>query len=149
MTSARETAALVIDNVPQLMRLLRSKLREKRSGEISMAQFRTLAFVDANRGASLSEAGGHIGLSLPAMSRLVDSLVNQHLLSRNAHGADRRRVCLSLTPAGKRVLAEAYRHAESYFAGKFAELTGEERARLAESINMLHQLFSMEPSGQN
>ena len=96
-----------------------------------MAQFRTLAFVDANRGASLSEAAGHIGLSLPAMSRLVESLVAQELLSRTAHGVDRRRICLGLTSAGKRELDEAYRHAESFFAGKFAELTGEQRSQLA------------------
>ncbi len=144
MTSPRETAALVIDNVPQLMRLLRTKLRERRSGRLSMAQFRTLAFVDANRGASLSEAADHIGLSLPAMSRLVESLVNQKMLSRTAHGADRRRICLGLTPAGKRDLEEAYRHAESYFAGKFAELNGEERTRLADSIGTLTRLFMLE-----
>lgn len=144
MTSPRETAALVIDNVPQLMRLLRTKLREKRSGQLSMAQFRTLAFVDANRGASLSEAADHIGLSLPAMSRLVESLVNQKMLSRSAHGVDRRRICLGLTAAGKRDLEEAYRHAESYFAAKFAELSGEERARLADSIGTLTRLFMLE-----
>ena len=149
MTSPRETAALVIENVPQLMRLLRSKLREKRPGELTMAQFRTLAFVEANKGASLSEAAGHIGLSLPAMSRLVDSLVHQQLLARSAHGIDRRRICLGLTPAGKRELEVAYHYAESFLAGKFAELSGAERSRLAHSINVLSQLFMLEPGGRN
>jgi DNA-binding MarR family transcriptional regulator len=147
MTSPRQTAALVIDNVPLLMRLLRAKFREKRSGELSMAQFRTLAFVDANRGASLSEAAGHIGLSLPSMSKLVEGLVNQELLTRSAHGVDRRRICLGLTPAGKRELDEAYRHTESFFAGKFAELTSEQRNQLAESINTLKRLFMLSPEG--
>ncbi len=113
-----------------------------------MAQFRTLAFVDANRGASLSEAAGHIGLSLPAMSRLVDSLVREELLTRSAHGADRRRICLALTPAGKRELDQAYRHAEAYFADKFAELTGAQRTQLAASINMLRQLFTLAPTSR-
>jgi DNA-binding MarR family transcriptional regulator len=149
VTSPRQTAALVIDNVPLLMRLLRIKFREKRSSELSMAQFRTLAFVDANRGASLSEAAGHIGLSLPAMSRLVEGLVAQELLSRTAHGVDRRRICLGLTNAGKRELDEAYRHAESFFAGKFAELTGEQRSQLAESVNTLKRLFSLSPEAHN
>ncbi len=148
MTSPRETAALVIDNVPLLMRLLRNKFREKRSGQLSMAQFRTLAFVDANRGASLSEAAGHIGLSLPSMSKLVDSLVNQGLLTRTSHGEDRRRICLGLTPAGKRELHEAYRHAESFFSGKFAELTEAERSRVAESIDTLKRLFVLGADGR-
>ncbi len=144
MTTSRETAALVIDNIPQLMRLLRTKLREKRSGELSMAQFRTLAFVDSNRGASLSEAAGHIGLSLPAMSRLVDSLVDERLLTRTSHGVDRRRICLGLTPSGKRELQLAYRHAETYFAEKFEELSGEERVHIADSLNTLRRLFMLE-----
>lgn len=148
MTSPRQTAALVIDNVPLLMRLLRAKFREKRAGELSMAEFRTLAFVDSNRGTSLSKAAGHIGLSLPSMSKLVDSLVSQELLTRCTHGVDRRRICLGLTPAGKRELDEAYRHTESFFAGKFAELTSEQRSQLAESINTLKRLFVLSPEGR-
>ncbi len=144
MATPRQTASLMIESVPLLMRLLRAKLREKRSGELSMAEFRTLAFVDANRGASLSEAAGHIGLSLPAMSRLVDGLVKQQLLSRKSHGADRRRICLGLTATGKRDLDEAYRHAEGYFAGKLAELSSEDRTRLADSIGVLKRLFVLE-----
>jgi DNA-binding MarR family transcriptional regulator len=147
VTSPRQTAALIIDNVPLLMRLLRAKFREKRSSELSMAQFRTLAFVDANRGASLSEAAGHIGLSLPSMSRLVEGLVHQQLLTRTAHGVDRRRICLALTSAGKRELHEAYRNAESFFAAKFAELSREERSQLAESIDTLKRLFVLSPEG--
>lgn len=130
------------------MRLLRTKLRERRSGELSLAQFRTLAFVDANRGASLSETAGHIGLSLPAMSRLVDSLVRAQLLARSAHGADRRRICLQLTPAGKRELDQAYRYAEAYFSDKFAELSDAQRTQLAGSIHMLRQLFMLAPTSR-
>ena len=149
MTSPRQTAALVIDNVPLLMRLLRAKFREKRSGELSMAQFRTLAFIDVNRGSSLSDAAGQIGLSLPSMSKLVDTLVHQKLLTRTAHGVARRRICLGLTAAGKRELDEAYRHAESFFAGKFAELTGEQRSQLAESIDTLKRLFVLSREGHS
>ncbi len=148
MTSPREAAALVIDSVPLLMRLLRIKFREKRSGELSMAEFRTLAFVDANRGASLSETAGHIGLSLPSMSKLVDGLVGKVLLTRTAHGADRRRICLGLTPAGRRELHEGYRHAESFFSNKLAELSEDERAQVAESITRLKELFDPEADGR-
>lgn len=149
MTTPRQAASLVIENIPQLMRLLRAKLREKRSGELSMAEFRTLAFIQANQGASLSEVAGHIGLSLPAMSRLVDGLVKQQLLTRKGHGVDRRRICLGLTPIGKRDLNEAYRHAESYFADKLAELSGDDRRRLADSINTLKRLFVLEPGARD
>jgi DNA-binding MarR family transcriptional regulator len=143
-SSGRRTAALLIDTIPLLMRILRTKLREKRIGRLSVAEFRTLAFVNINRGASLSDAAGHIGLSLPAMSRLVDGLVVDHLLTRVTHGEDRRRICLGITPRGARQLAEAYRHAESFFARTLEGLSSEERARLETALRLLRELFLQE-----
>jgi DNA-binding MarR family transcriptional regulator len=143
VTSPRQTAASIMDNVPLLMRLLRTKFRERRVSHLTMAQFRTLAFVDGNRDASLSEAAGHIGLSLPSMSKLVDTLVRQKLLTRDVHGRDRRRICLALTAKGKRELDEAYRHTQSFFAGKFAKLTEPERTQVAGTMNVMRKLFAL------
>jgi len=143
MTSPAQTAASVMENVPLLMRLLRTKFREKRVGDLSMAQFRTLAFVDANHGASLSDAACHIGLGLPSMSKLVDALVNGKLLTRNMHETDRRRICLALTDEGKRELDDAYQHTQSFFAEKFAELTDDERAQIVDTLNKMKDLFTL------
>ena len=134
-----------MEDVPLLMRLLRRKFREKPIGDLSMAQFRTLGFVDANQGASLSEAAGHIGVSLPSMSKLVDALVNRRLLTRVTHGSDRRRVCLALTGEGKRELEEAYQHTQSFFTEKFAELTDDERLQVAGAMDTLKKLFALNP----
>ncbi len=80
MISPDQTAALVMDNIPMMMRILRSKFREKYAGDLSVVQFRTLAFVNDQQGASLSEAAGHIGLGLPSMSKLVETLVKRNLI---------------------------------------------------------------------
>jgi DNA-binding MarR family transcriptional regulator len=145
MPSPRQTAALIIDNVPMLMRLLRTKFREKRSSDLSMVQFRTLAFVDANQGASLSEAASHIGLSLPSMSKLVDVLVRREMLTREMHGEDRRRICLALTGDGKQALDEAYQHTQAYFAEKFALISVDERAQIAAAMDLMKNLFALNP----
>ena len=145
MTSPDRTAALVMDTIPLLMRLLRTKFREKRAGDLSMAQFRTLAYVNAQEGACLSEASGHIGLGLPSMSKLVESLVQRGLLERTVHGQDRRRVCLTLTQRGRRELKEAYTYTQSFFAQKFAELPEVERARVAGAMEVLQTLFDLNP----
>jgi DNA-binding MarR family transcriptional regulator len=134
-----------MDNIPLLMRLLRTKFREKRIGDLSMAQFRTLGFVDSNEGASLSEAAGQIGLSLPSMSKLVDALVTRDLLTREVHGRDRRRISLALTSEGKRELDEAYRHTQSFFAEKFSKLTDDERDQIAGAIDIMKDLFALNP----
>lgn len=144
MPSPRQTAALVMDNIPSLMRLLRLKFREKRVGDLSMAEFRTLAFVNANQGASLSDVAGHIGLGLPSMSKLVDGLVNNDRLTRNEHGSDRRRICLALTDKGKTELDEAYRHTQSFFAEKFAKLSEQDREQIAGAIILMRDLFALD-----
>ena len=133
-----------MDNIPSLMHVLRTKFREKRVAELSMVQFRTLAFVDANQGASLSEVAGHIGLGLPSMSKLVDALVNRKLLTRELHGKDRRRICLALTSRGKRELNDAYQHTQSFFADKFSKLTDDERTQISDAMNVMKKLFALD-----
>jgi DNA-binding MarR family transcriptional regulator len=135
-----------MDNVPLLMRLLRSKFREKRVDDLTMAQFRTLTFVDANQGASLSDVAGHIGLGLPSMSKLVEALVCRELLTRDVHGKDRRRISLALTTEGKRQLDEAYQHTQAFFAEKFAGLTEQERTQIAAALTTMKKLFVLDPA---
>ena len=149
MSSPRQTAALVIENVPLLMRILRTKFREMRTGNMSMMQFRTLTFVNTNQGTSLSETATAIGLSMPSMSKLVDALVNMNLINRDMHGGDRRRICLSLTEKGKRELGEAYLHTQTYFTEKFADLTDDERGQIESSMNVMMKLFLLEPKLNN
>ncbi len=145
MTSPDRTAAVVMDNIPMLMRLLRLKFREKCAGDLSMVQFRTLAYVNVQQGTCLSEVASHIGLGLPTMSKLVETLVRRNLISRTVHGQDRRRVCLSLTPQGKQELEEAYRYTQSFFAEKFAQLNEAERLQIIHTLEVMQSLFNLNP----
>ncbi|HUO41689.1 MAG TPA: helix-turn-helix domain-containing protein, partial [Methylomirabilota bacterium] len=92
-----ECAHEIIDVIPIIMRVIRSRLREHGAVEISIPHFRTLTFVYNNDGASLSDVAEHIGLSLSAMSTLVDGLVSAGLMAREENREDRRRMTLSLT----------------------------------------------------
>jgi DNA-binding MarR family transcriptional regulator len=66
-----------------------------RAHGLSVPQFRALGFVHRHAGSSLSEVADHIGLTLPAMSRLIDGLVELQLMRRQSQSADRRRGCRS------------------------------------------------------
>jgi DNA-binding MarR family transcriptional regulator len=143
LTTPDQTAALVMDTIPMFMRILRAKFREKYAGDLSMVQFRTLAYVDAREGVCLSEAARHIGLGLPTMSKLVETLVKRDLIARDEHGQDRRKICLTLTAQGKHELGEAYRYTQSFFADKFAELTDEERNQIREALKDMQTLFGL------
>ena len=86
-----ETAHQVLDVIPLVMRTIRSEFRSQRSTELSVPQFRTLAFLRNNDGASLSSLANHLGLTLPSMSKLVDGLVSRGFVARTEHQGDRRR----------------------------------------------------------
>src|SRR5947209_5101005 len=103
--TADDCARDLIDTVPLVMRVIRQHLRRHRSG-LSVPQFRTLWYVSSAAGPSLSAVADFIGLSLPAMSRLVDGLVEGRLMTRRPCADDRRHVRLSITPAGQTALDE-------------------------------------------
>ena len=79
-----------------------------------------------------SELHRHVLLSQPALSRMVDRLVERGLVRRCADPADRRGVRLSLTAAGRQMQQQVgRRHARSVARAVSAELTPDELARLA------------------
>jgi DNA-binding MarR family transcriptional regulator len=140
-----ETARQVLDTVPLVMRTIRTEFRSQRSNDLSVAQFRTLAYIDSNDGASLSSLAGYIGLTLPSMSKLVDGMVSRGLVARNEYVEDRRRICLRLTPQGKSELETVHKHTEAFLANKLSSLTKEELASITHSLQILKDLFVAVP----
>ena len=122
VVSEGHCAAALIEVVPLVMRALRAEMRRHRSADLSVPQFRVLAFVDRRRGATLSEVAEHIGLTLPSASRMVDGLVARNLLTRGISPSDRRFVALALTAQGRSRL-ESARRATEVPSGRDAEGT--------------------------
>jgi len=140
----QDTAQQVMDVVPMIMRTIRAKLRERRAADISVPQFRTMAFINRHEGASLSVLSTHIGLTLPSMSKLIDGLVSRNLISRTAHSRDRRKVCLSLTLQGHDELNAAYQPTQKYIAEKMSGLAEEDLKAILRAMQVLRELFMLE-----
>ena len=134
----------IFDAVPVVMRAIRAKLREHRDADLTVAQFRTLAYIDRRKGVSLSDVAGHIGLTLPSMSKMVDGLVNRRLVTRNAHDTDRRRVCLSITAIGKKKLQSSYANSQAFLASKISGLSTPELETVSKAMHLLQGLFVYE-----
>ena len=80
--SPRPCAREILETVPLVMRFIRGQVRRRRTAGLSLPQFRTLIFLSRAQNSSLSAVAGHLGLSLPAMSRLINGLVNGRLVGR-------------------------------------------------------------------
>lgn len=135
------TAQQVLDTIPLVMRTIRSEFRSQRSTDLSVPQFRTLAYIKNNDGASLSDLATHLGLTLPSMSKLIDGLVSRGFIARNEHRGDRRKIYLQLTAAGKSELEVAYDHTQTFLVNKFSGLAKEDLNTILCSMQILSNLF--------
>lgn len=138
----------VLDAVPLVMAVIRGQMRKHRSG-LTVPQFRTLYYVSTATGHSLSDVADFIGLSLPAMSRMVDGLVEKRLMVRRTCDDDRRHIRLSLTPLGESTLHEARRLAQAHLAASMGAMTPEQRAKVIEVMNLFRNVFAPDLPANN
>lgn len=141
---AEDIANQIFDVIPLVMRTIRAKFREGRADDLSIVHLRSLAFINRCEGTSLSDVAGHIGLTLPSMSKMVDGLVSRKLLRRELDSGDRRRVSLALTATGRKALQASYEQTEVFLAEKVGSLSESERQTVAEAMQILQKLFALE-----
>ena len=139
---AGECAHEVLDDVPFVFRVIRAELRKHGAKEMTVAQYRTLAFVYRNEGASLSEVCDYFGLTPPTMSILIDGLVARGLVSRQTDPEDRRRMTLSLTAPGRARLQSARAAAMAYLEDRLRQLPTSDLATITLAMRMLRELFA-------
>jgi DNA-binding MarR family transcriptional regulator len=141
---AENCAAQLMETVPFVMRALRYELRRERPADLSVPQFRALAFVRRHSGASLSEVAEHLGLTLPATSTLIDRLVERALLSRAPNPDNRRRLVLTLTDAGQAAWSLTHSDAQEHMAQRVADLSPADRAAVIHALQILRSIFASE-----
>lgn len=144
-TSPKVCAAGVLDTVPLIMQFIRVEMRRSRGPGVSVPQFRVLTYLNRTDGASLSAVADRVGLSLPAMSRLIDGLVARDLVRRDESREDRRRVTLRLTTLGKELVRTARAGAQARLAEALAVLTPAQRAEVAQTMQRLRPVFLPKP----
>ena len=145
-TSPDACAQEVLEVVPVVMRTIRAELRRHRTADLSVPQFRTLAFIDRQADASLSDVAEHIGLTLPSMSKIVDGLVTRKLVTRQTHATDRRRMTLTLTTRGQTALQSSRAATRACLAKDLAALSDRQRDTITQALEILRPVFT--PQGE-
>jgi DNA-binding MarR family transcriptional regulator len=141
-SSVEVCAAHVLSTVPIVMRFIRAEMRSRRARGVSVPQFRSMTFLRTNEGASLSQVAEHVGLSMPAMSRLVDGLVKRGLLARDSSESDRRKVTLRLTARGQDMIKAARKWTQHRLAGVLENLPKDQRAEITDAMTVLKSAFT-------
>jgi MarR family transcriptional regulator for hemolysin len=136
-----DCAGQVLDTIPVLMRLIREQMRQHRRSELSVPQFRSLIFVHHTPEATLSDLAEHLGLSLPAASRLVAGLVTRSLMLRQQRKDNRRCVRLSLTARGRAAFQAAFKQTRLAFAERLTSLSNPQLRLVSQAMQLLNQVF--------
>jgi DNA-binding MarR family transcriptional regulator len=139
--TSEQCAAKVVEVVPLVMRCLRADMRTRKSTELSVPQFRSLAFLDRNPGASLSELAEHLGVTRATASANTERLVQRHYVHRCDNPEERRRVVLNLTEAGKQHLYQTRAQTRAYISDLLNDLTEEQVSQIDEALSLLKEIF--------
>lgn len=139
--SPEEAAHELLEVIPIVMREIRSEMRSRRSPDLTVPQFRTLSFVNRNVGSSLLEVANHLGLTPPSTSRLVEGLITRSMMTREDHPADRRRVRLTITDIGQKILENSRQDALKYLAEKLNKINADDRDVIVKAMKALQPIF--------
>lgn len=137
----------LLEVMPMVMRDLRRSLRSQSTPDLRFPELRSLVFLGHNPGSNLTDLAEYIGVSLPSMSKLVDSLTYRGLVDRQPDVEDRRRVRLRLTDNGRNTLDVTLDAVKASFVSKLTLLERSEIDLIHRGLQHLHRLFDAVPGG--
>jgi DNA-binding MarR family transcriptional regulator len=126
---------------PALLRLARELRQETEQLGVTSRQVTLLWLIRNNPGMSLRELAAEERISAPALSGHVDRLEKAGLLARVRDEADRRRVGLSLTEEGERLLRRVRARRTTWLAERLRGLDDDELAAIEAAIEPLGRLL--------
>ena len=140
--TAEESAGELLEVIPIVMKEIRSQMRSHGSPDLTVPQFRTLAFVNRNQGSPLCKVADHMGLTSPSVSTLVDGLIKRGMMTREDQPDNRRRVRLVVTSRGRTILEASSRGTRAYLAKKLSSVSAENREVIVRAMETLRSIFT-------
>jgi DNA-binding MarR family transcriptional regulator len=128
---------------PTLLRLGRELRREKIAG-VSPQQVGLLVSIKYAPGVTVGELAAEERVSTAAMSKRISRLERDGLVARTPSEEDRRRVGLSLTDEGQRVLRRVRSRRTAWLASRLDALSASDRFALAAAVEPLARLLHEE-----
>jgi DNA-binding MarR family transcriptional regulator len=139
--TAIDTLAVADRLRPVLLRVGRELRREAREVGVSPEQVSLLVAIKRSPDIGVRELAARERVSPPAMSNHVDRLERAGLVARTPSLDDRRRVGLTLTGEGRRVLRRVRSRRTAWLSSRLGELTPEELAAVEAAVEPLSRLL--------
>ena len=113
---------------------------------VPLNQFATLMTLRLEKQATLSEIGQRLQISKQQMTNICDKLLHAGLITKRQGHEDRRRMLISMTSAGEKILDDQNELVRQRFLSSLRGLSEEERTELRHSITNLNHYIEKMPS---
>ena len=104
---------------------------------VTVSQCHAIVEVGRKKEISLNELAELLGLDKSTMSRTINNLVEEGLVSREIHSGDRRYVTIELTDIGQDVFKTIEDSMEKYYSGILDTIPEDKRSQIIESLQLL------------
>jgi DNA-binding MarR family transcriptional regulator len=139
---SNERARRMMDASHRIIKFLKGEKHRKGvfPKGLSINHYRVLSMLSHEQMGACDMAE-HLGISRPAMTAIVGGLVKRGWMHRAPAPSDRRRLNLTLTPAGQRVIEDLRRRMLVPLAKRFNRLSASKRLALENTICLLEEMF--------
>src|SRR5207253_635940 len=131
---------------PVLLQLNRQLRREVHSLGVTGGQVSLLVQIKYHPGIGIRELAALERMSVPGMSKFISRLEEAGLVQRAPVAGDQRRVGLTLTPAGQKVLRSVKSKRTAWLSARLGELDPEELDAIDAAIEPLAHLLAEDES---
>ncbi len=128
---------------PSLLRLTRILRNQRVDLSVTLTQLSAMATLHKKGPMSAGDLAAHERVQPPSMTKVLASLEEKGLVSREAHPTDKRQAIIVLTRAGIDLLDSERRQRDAWLSQRLARLTPDERAALREVIPVLDKLAEL------
>jgi DNA-binding MarR family transcriptional regulator len=139
-----DTLAVAESLRPVLLRIGRELRRETRAVGVSPEQVSLLVAIKYSPGIGVGELAAQEHVSAPAMSNHVDRLERDGLAIRTPSPSDKRRVGLTLTAEGQRMLRRVRSRRTAWLVSRLGKLDPDELATIEAAVEPLSRLLAKE-----
>ena len=127
--------------MPLAMRMLKSYIRAESEVEISFPKYRILSEIQSGMH-TVSSLAEVICVSRPAISKIIDSLVEENYIVRLPSKEDRRVVHLKISPAGKKVFKKVRKTASQKFVENLDDMKASELKVFMKSLECIEKFVN-------
>lgn len=141
-SSRSEVLPLAGDLRIAVMRFARRLRAERAEVGLTLTQLSALAALERHGPTTPGNLAAIERVRPPSMTRVLNGLVDQGLVSRRAHPTDGRQVIVEITSEAQARLREDRRRREAWLARRLATLDVEQRRALRAVVPILEELVS-------